>query len=348
MLEAYRHEALSAFARTLLLRAGMPQDKADDVAQVLVEGELLGRTTHGYALLAPYLREVRSGGMQVEGAPRVVNDFGACLTWDGGKLPGPWLMLRAVDEAIARARRLGIGAVSIQRSHHAACLGAYLRRATDQGLMLYIALTDPGFSSVAPFGGTTPVLTSNPIAFGAPGGDWPVHIDISTSMTTNGMVARMQSQGRRFEQPCLLDNQGQPSTDPAVIATTPPGTVLPLGGLEAGHKGYGIGLMVELLSGCLSGHGRAEPKGGWSASIFLLALDPAAFGGTDAFMKQATWLTDACRAATPRPGVAKVGVPGDDSEARRQRCLREGVPVEPSVMAALKPWSESLSVPMPC
>jgi len=341
------HEALTRFARELLQRAGMPDDKADDVAQILVEGELLGRTTHGYALLAPYLREIQSGGMQVAGGPRVVNDFGACLTWDGRKLPGPWLMLRAIDEAMARAQRFGIGAIALQRSHHAACLGAYLRRATDRGLMLYIALTDPGFSSVAPFGGSTPVLTSNPIAFGAPGGNKPVHIDLSTSMTTNGMVARMQAQGRHFDRPWLLDNQGHPSADPAVIAATPPGSILPLGGLEAGHKGYGIGLMVELLSGCLSGHGRAEPKEGWSASIFVLALDPAAFGGTEAYLKQATWLTEACRAATPRPGVGKVSVPGDDSEARRERYMRDGLPVDPSVMAALKPWSEALSVAMP-
>lgn len=344
---AFRHDALDGFALELLQRAGMPQDKAADVARVLVEGELLGRTTHGYALLAPYLREIQSGGMQVEGGPRTVNDFGACLTWDGRKLPGPWLMLRAVDEAMARAQRFGMGAVSLQRSHHAACLGAYLRRATDRGLMLYIALTDPGFSSVAPFGGLTPVLTSNPIAFGAPGTDQPVHIDISTSMTTNGMVARMQSRGLHFEQPCLLDNQGQPSTDPAVIATTPPGTILPLGGLDAGHKGYGIGLMVELLSGCLSGHGRAEPKDGWSASVFVLALDPAAFGGAEACLAQTTWLTDACRASTPRKGVARVSVPGDDSQARRQRHLRDGIRLDPAILAALKPWSTSLAVPMP-
>jgi len=346
----YRHDALEAFARQLLQRAGMPQDKAADVAQVLVEGELLGRTTHGYALLAPYLREIEAGGMQLEGEPRVVNDFGACLTWDGRKLPGPWLMRRATDEAMARARQFGMGAVALQRSHHAACLGAYLRRATEQGLLLYIALTDPGFSSVAPFGGTTPLLTSNPIAFGAPGGPGdagPVHIDISTSMTTNGMVARMQAQGRRFAQPWLLDNQGNASTDPGVIAATPPGSVLPLGGLDAGHKGYGIGLMVELLSGCLSGHGRAEPKEGWSASVFVLALEPAAFGGTEAFLKQAGWLADACRAATPRPGVDKVGVPGDDSEARRRQRMRTGVPLDATLMAALEPWSVTFAVPLP-
>lgn len=345
--KSYSYQALLDFARELLLAAGMPDDKAADVARILVEGELQGRTTHGCALLAPYLREIQSGNMQVQGNPRVVNDVGACLTWDGRRLPGPWLMTQAISEATARARRFGIGAISIQRSHHAACLGAYLRQATDQGLLLYIALTDPGFSSVAPFGGTTPVLTSNPIAFGAPTEDRPIHIDLSTSMTTNGMVAQMQSQHRQFRQPWLLDNQGQPSTDPAVISTFPPGTILPLGGLDAGHKGYGISLMVELLSGCLSGHGRAEPKDGWGASVFVLALDPGAFGGAPAYLKQANWLAEACRASTPRPGVEKVSVPGDDSGARRQRLIREGVPIRCDVIKALAPWSEQLSVPIP-
>lgn len=343
----YDHEVLTAFAQDLLQRAGMPDDKASDVAQVLVEGELRGRSTHGYTLLAPYLQEIHAGGMQLQGGPRVVNDLGACLTWDGRKLPGPWLVRRAVDEAMARARRLGLGAVAIQRSHHAACLGAYLGRATEQGFMLYIALTDPGFSSVAPFGGVTPVLTSNPIAFGAPAGERPVHIDLSTSVTSNGMVARLRAQGRQFAQPWLLDNAGLPSTDPAVINTTPPGSILPLGGLDAGHKGYGIGLMVELLSGCLSGHGRAEPHEGWSASLLVLVLDPAAFGGAEACHKQSTWLTEACRASVPRPGVERVGVPGDDSLARRAQRMREGLPLEPAVLAALAPWSQTLAVAMP-
>lgn len=343
----YRHDALIDFANQLLQRTGMPDDKAEAVSMILVEGELLGRSTHGYALLAPYLRDIQAGGMQLQGEPRVVNDFGACLTWDGRKLPGPWLMLRAIDAAIDRAEQFGMGAVTLQRSHHAACLGAYLHQATDRGYMLYVALTDPGFSSVAPFGGTTPVLTSNPIAFGAPAGDKPIHIDISTSMMTNGMAARLQSQGRQLDHPWLLDNKGQPSTDPSVITAIPPGTILPLGGLEAGHKGYGIGLMVELLSACLCGHGRAEPNEGWSASVFLLALKPAAFGGVDAYMKQVNWLAEACRNATPRPGVKKVSVPGDASQERRCQQLRDGVQLTPQIMQALAPWSDSLAVKMP-
>src|ERR1700724_231958 len=98
------HEVIS-FATALLTKAGLPSEKAEVVAEILVEGELANRSTHGLALLAPYLREIETGGMCVEGEPVVVCDVGACLTWDGRKLPGPWLVRKALDEAIDRAAR---------------------------------------------------------------------------------------------------------------------------------------------------------------------------------------------------------------------------------------------------
>lgn len=343
----YRPDVLLDFARTLLVRASMPADKAEAVAEILVEGELLGRATHGLALLAPYLKEVESGGMRVDGDPETVVDFGACLGWNGRKLPGPWLVLRVMDNAIARAGRFGMGAVTIQRSHHTASLGAYLSRATQRGYLMLLTLTDPGFSSVAPHGGIAPVLTSNPIAFGAPTKGAPILVDISTSMVTNGMVARHKREGRRFEQPWLLDNHGRPSTDPEVIFTNPPGSVLSLGGLDAGHKGYGIGMMVELLTGCLSGHGRAEPNEGWSAAVFLLVVDPAAFGSDEAYLRQVEALAAACHASPPRPGFDQVRLPGEASAERRAAALRDGMTIDPEILIALGPWAEKLVVPLP-
>ncbi|HLZ66597.1 MAG TPA: Ldh family oxidoreductase [Aliidongia sp.] len=343
----YPRDAIADFARALLERASMPSDKALAVAEILVEGELSGRSTHGLALLAPYLREIETGGMRVDGDPETVADFGACLGWDGRKLPGPWLVLRAMDQAMARASRFGMGAVTIRRSHHTASLGAYLSRATDRGYLMLLTLTDPGFSSVAPHGGIAPVLTSNPIAFGAPTKGAPILVDISTSMVTNGLVAKHRREGRPFEQPWLLDNQGRPSTDPEAIFTEPPGSVLPLGGLDAGHKGYGIGMMVELLTGCLSGHGRAEPGDGWSAAVFLLVVDPAAFGSDEAYLRQVTALATACRASPPRPGFDRVRLPGEASAERRAAQLRDGMAIDPAILVALRPWAEKFAVPWP-
>jgi L-lactate dehydrogenase len=344
---SYRPEAIVDFAKALLLKAAMPDEKAEAVAKILVEGELLGRSTHGLALLAPYLKDIESGGMALDGEPEVVSDFGACLTWDGRKLPGPWLVTRGLSEAISRAARFGMGAVAIQRSHHTASLGAYLKPVTDRGYLAFLTLTDPGFSSVAPHGGVAPVLTSNPFAFGAPTEAVPIIVDISTSMVTNGMVAKMKREGRRFDEPWLLDARGVPSTDPNVIFADPPGTVLPLGGLEAGHKGYGLGMMIEVLSGCLSGRGRAEPSDGWSAAVFLLVMDPAAFGGAEAFKRQVASLVDACHRSAPRPGFDRVRLPGEASDERRAAQMRDGMRVDPGIMQALEPWLEKLGVSPP-
>src|SRR5258708_11374083 len=226
------HEVI-AFATALLTKAGLPREKAEVVAQILVDGDRGNRSPHGLAMLGPYLREIETGGMCVEGGPVVVSDVGACLTWDGRKLPGPWLVQKAVDEAIDRAARFGMGAVAIQRAHHTASLGSYLKSATDRGYIAFITLTDPSHSSVAPFGGTKPVLTSNPFAFGAPTDTIPILVDVATSMATNGRVAKMHREGQKFATDSLLDAQGTPTKGPAMLFSEAVRSILPFGRVEA-------------------------------------------------------------------------------------------------------------------
>ncbi|MEZ2407357.1 L-lactate dehydrogenase [Bosea sp. OAE752] len=343
----YRADDLVALARGLLERAGMPADKAADVAEVLVEGDLFGKSTHGLALLPLYLREIETGGLMVAGDPKVLNDFGACLTWDGRKLPGPWLARRATAAAIERAKRFGLGAVAIQRSHHTACLGAYLQPAVDAGCMMLLTLTDPGHSSVAPFGGVTPALTSNPIAFGAQAPGGPILIDMSTALMTNGGVAAFRQRGEPLPHPFLMDAQGRSTVDPNVIAADPPGSILPLGGLEAGHKGFSIGLIVELLTGCLCGRGRAEGGDGWSAAVFILVIDPSAFGGADDFDRQVEALVGLCRASAPRPGFDHVDLPGSRALARRDWQRSDGVLLSAGIVAGLAESARRFGFVMP-
>ena len=125
--------ALTAFASSLVERAGVRRDIATDVADVLVTADLLGHTTHGLALLAPYLGEIERGTMARSGAPDIVSDRPAAQTWDGRRLPGPWLTLRALDAAAKMARECGTGTVVIRRSHHIACLAVYLLRQPSAG-----------------------------------------------------------------------------------------------------------------------------------------------------------------------------------------------------------------------
>ena len=348
MSARYSAAALTTFACELLTRAGLEEEKAAVVAEILVEGDLLGHTTHGLQLLAPYLAELERGGMTRSGQPEVVADFPAAVTWDGRRLPGPWLAVRALELAVERARRNGACTVVIRRSHHLACLAAYLKRVTDQGLMVVLTCSDPVVASVAPHGGRTGVLTPNPIAAGWPTDGAPVLLDVSMSITTNGLTHRLQRERRRFPGLWALDAAGNPTDDPGVLSADPPGSLLPLGGLDHGHKGYALGLLVEALTGGLAGHGRAEPSEGWGANVHLQVFEPALFGGSEAFVRQTSWVAAACRAAPPRPGEARrVRLPGEEALRRRADQLASGVELHAEILPALAPWSARLGLPLP-
>jgi L-lactate dehydrogenase len=148
-------------------------------------------------------------------------------------------------------------------------------------------------------------------------------------------------------QPWIQDAQGTPTHDPAVLFNEPRGTLLPLGGLEAGHKGYALALLIEALTAGLAGHGRADAAEGWGATVFVQVLDPAAFGGRDAFDRQMDWLVDACHAATPRAGGAPVRLPGERALRLHREQSEHGVALYHEIMPALAPWGAKLGVKMP-
>jgi L-lactate dehydrogenase len=343
MSARYRAEDLVAFASALLTKSGLDGEKSRDVAEILVEGDLLGHTTHGLALLAPYLDDLEKGGMNQDGEPRVLADFPAAVTWDGMKLPGPWLVRRAIDLAMQRARVNGTCSVVIRRSHHIACLEAYLKPVADAGFVVMLMCSDPGCKGVAPHGGKKDVYTPNPIAAAWPTNEEPVMMDISMSITSLGMAKRLANDGKKFAGKWAMDADGN-STDEAA----PNGPLLPIGGVDHGHKGYALGLLVETLTSGLCGFGRADDVSGWSANVFLQIFDPALFGGRDQFVRQTEWIANACRQTPPRPGFDRVRLPGEAALARRQQQLQRGIELYPVVMSALELWITKLSIDRPC
>ncbi len=332
----YDAQALIDYATRLLAAAGLAEAHRDAVARTLVEGDLLGHDTHGLALLPGYLDALASGSMCRSGDPLVLSDKPAALLWDGRRLPGPSLVQRGIDTLAPRARAYGSATLVIRRSHHIACLAAYLLRATQEGLVLLLSSSDPSVQSVAPHGGTRAVFTPNPIAIGVPTSNTPFLIDISSSVTTNAMTARRHKAGELFEEPWMLDAQGHATREPGVLFDTPPGTILPLGGLAAGHKGFGLAVLIEALTSGLAGFGRADPAEGWGATVFMSLYDPDAFGGAADFRRQMDWLAQACRDNPPRPDVSRVRMPGDGGMTRRAAQLEGGVRLHPQIRPALE------------
>jgi LDH2 family malate/lactate/ureidoglycolate dehydrogenase len=343
----YPAETLRAFAHALLERAGMRADIASDVAEVLLEADLLGHTTHGLALLAPYLDELEHGRMAKSGEPEVLNCRPAAQRWDGKRLPGPWLTLRALDASMRMAREFGTGSVAISRSHHIACLAAYLKRATDQGFVAIVESSDPTVRAVAPHGGISPFITPNPIAAGLPTSGDPILIDVSTSITSMGYAKQQMLASKPLPGHWLIDAHGEPTADPTVLFTEPTGALLPLGGIDAGHKGFALGLLVEAMTAGLAGSGRADPPEGWTGTAFVQVLDPEAFGGLAAFKRQMDRIVADARAATPRKGMDGVRMPGERGLQRYREQLTRGVALYPAILPALAPWATKYAVPMP-
>ncbi len=332
----YDADALVHYATQLLQHAGLADSMAPTVADTLVQGDLLGHDTHGLALLAGYVKALDDGTMKREGEPLVVSERPAAVLWDGQRLPGPWLVNQGLDLLTPRARELGTASLVIRRSHHIACLAVYLLRALQDGMLLMLACSDPNTASVAPFGGTQAVFTPNPLALGFPLAQGGVMVDISASITTNGMSNRKHKAGELFDEEWLIDAQGRPSRDPAALAAQPPGTLLPVGGLSHGHKGYGMALLVEALTAGLAGHGRADAPEGWGATVHLTLYDLQAFGGKADFLRQMDHVAQQCRANVPVDAARPPRLPGERGLQRRAQQRKDGVQLHPSIAPSLQ------------
>jgi LDH2 family malate/lactate/ureidoglycolate dehydrogenase len=344
--QPYPYDTLTEFARALFASTGFDADKSEAIARVLLEADLMGHTTHGLALVPWYVAAAGSGEMTRDGEPQVVSDRGACVVWNGRRLPGTWLTSRAVDLAIERARAFGIASVSIGESHHSGALAAYLERVTSVGLAALITCSTASVSAVAPFGGMKSLLTPNPFAAGFPTDGDPIILDISASITTLSMVKEKAAAGENFAHDWLLTADGRPTNDPQAVMSEG-GSLLPVGGLDHGHKGYALGLLIESMTHGFSGVGRADAPSGNCTSIYVQVMDPEGFAGLANFTRQTEWLAEACRANPPRPGVEAVRVPGDRAMRLKRQALAEGVRLSEATVAALKTQAEALGVTAP-
>jgi L-lactate dehydrogenase len=336
MPNRFSAQALTDFTAALFSAAGMDADKAQTVARLLVLTDMLGRPTHGVALAPLYLDQLDKGLMAPRGEPEVVQDTGSTVVWDGGYLPGLWLVERALQAGFERVARHGVVTFAMRRSHHIACLAALVKQATDRGLVAILATSDPAFGFVAPYGGREPLLTPNPFAIGYPGTRTPVLVDICASITTVSMARRKAAAGEPFEHAWLMDGQGRPTTDARALEQTEPrGSLLLLGGQEYGHKGFGLALMVEALTQGLAGFGRKDTEKRWGGNVFLQLLDPEAFAGRDAFLAQMDFLTDRCHANAPLHEGTPVRMPGEQAERNIAAARAQGVALSDTTVGQL-------------
>lgn len=349
-------EALEQWTASVLEAAGVRPHHARDTAAVLAYADLAGIDSHGVARLPAYVEAVRTGVLRTDAEPVLAVGSGAVALVDGQDLLGHPVSRFALATAIERAHCHGVGWVNVRSSSHHGPAGAYVHEAARQGLVA-LAATNTG-PVVSPAGAARAFLGTNPLALGVPvAGEPPFVLDMSTSAVSGGKFEIALRAGTDVPLGWGLDPQGRPTTDPTEVYPGK-GALLPLGSdaERSAHKGFGLALLVELLTAVLSG-GPAGPDVGNltfraaaaapRVSHWFLVLDPAHLGEEDGIPARAASLLGRLRAMEPVDPGLPVRTPGQRAAEEAARRRAHGIPLDGETVAALRALGERLGRPLP-
>lgn len=322
-------QPLAEFVTSVFAAAGVPAESAALVANSLVDANLCGHDSHGVMRVPQYVGFLQSGQYKPDAPFTVLNETPAVVAADGGWGLGQVQAFRLLSRLIPKAKALGVASGTLRNCGHIGRLGEYAEAAAKQNLALMAMVNSHGAGRrVAPPGGTQGRIGTNPICFGVPTTGDPVILDFGTSAVAEGKVRVHFQKGEPVPAGWLLDSAGQPTTDPAALYATPPGSILPFGGPQA-YKGFGLGLLIDLLCGGLSG-GRCanpnDPMAGVGNAVVFAVFDPAAFGGVDHFLSQTDGLTGFVRGTPPAPGQT-ITLPGDPERKAKAERTKTGIAI---------------------
>jgi uncharacterized oxidoreductase len=323
-------QELRAIAEKIFAALRVPPDEAAWVAELLVRANLAGHDSHGVIRIPQYAQAIRAAQVQ-PGAPfEVVHESPATALVDGHWGLGQVVARRAMALAIAKANAVHVGSVGVYNLYHVGRLADYTRMAAEAELVGIMMVNGGGASPiVAPFGGAAGRLATNPISIAFPtGSPLPFLLDMATSVVAEGKVRVKRQRGEPTPEGWLIDHRGRPTTDPNVLYGEPRGALLPLGG-SSGHKGYGLALVVEILSGILARAGYARPGAHrFSNGTFIIAIDIGAFVDPAQFRAEVEDLLRYLKSAPTAPGVEAIWYPGEPEALEQERRERDGIPLE--------------------
>jgi (2R)-3-sulfolactate dehydrogenase (NADP+) len=312
--------ATAAVAAAALERAGASPEMAGAAAAALVYADASGLATHGLSRLGLYCGHLRSGRTNGRAQPSIRHDQNACCLIDAGGGLAYLALARAAAEAVARARRFGLGLAGVTNSHHAGAMAYHLRPLADEGMLGLAFSNSP--AAINAWGGRRPLYGTNPIAAVVPRAmGAPLVVDLSLTEVVRGKIMLYAAQGKPIPPGWALDRDGNPTTDAKAALT---GSLAPIGGA----KGAALALLVEILCCALTGAALGfendsyfEPGNRPRIGHTLLAIDPAAMAGREVFLERVEALVAAMAAD------AGVRLPGARRDAAFVRAQAEGVEI---------------------
>jgi len=343
------HSTLKNFLERIFIAAEATVDEARIVADSLTESNLLGHDSHGAIRVPQYVRMIKNGLIVPGNKPEVIKDEGSTLIVDGHYTFGQVIVRQAMSQAIEKAQERGLVQLGIRRTNHIGRLGEYATQAAEAGLLGWLVANNSGAGQiVAPVGGLEGRLATNPIAFAAP---WKENecflLDMTTSIAPEGKVRVALNKGQQLPEGWLLDPQGNPSRNPADLYGPPWGTLMPLGGSMA-HKGFGLGLMVEILGGLLTGDGYSRSgQTRLGNGVFGFVADIECFMPREEFNNHMQKLLAHIKSCPTRDGFDEVLVPGEPEHRARRMRLEEGIPLDDETWRQLTELAAELGVDVP-
>jgi uncharacterized oxidoreductase len=340
---------LEQFAGALLASAGVEQQEAVLVARSLVGANLRGHDSHGVMRIPSYVAQLEQGKLVSPARVDTVKETPSVTVWDGNWGFGQVLAQRLTSRLIQSAREVGVAAGTLRQSGHIGRLGEYAEMAAAEGMaLILVANNHGGTPRVAPVGGKRARIGTNPLCIGVPTSAEPVVLDFGTSATAEGKVRVRKIAGQPVPPGWLLDADGKPTTDPNSLYADPPGTILPMGGDQA-YKGFGLGLVIDMLAGGFSGGpcSNAQPIPPRGNCVLFIVLDGRHFAGHEHLVEQATQLAGYVRECPTREGVERVLLPGDPERATLAVRSRDGIPLDDGNWKQLTGLADRLGVSAP-
>ncbi|HEY4067815.1 MAG TPA: malate/lactate/ureidoglycolate dehydrogenase [Burkholderiaceae bacterium] len=331
-------EPLRAAVHELMLGFGSEPREIELVADNLIQANLTGHDSHGIGMLPRYANAFLEGGLKPNAHVQTRLDGGTLLALDGQAGFGQVIGFETMQLGIARAKAQGSCIVALANSHHLCRIGAWAEMAVAEGLISMHFVNVISRPIVAPFGGRDARFGTNPFAVGIPvAGREPVILDLATSIIAQGKTRVAHNKGEALPDGCLLDDLGEPTTDPKF------GVVEPLGALRTfgEHKGFGLALVCELLGGALAGgltaHGPADGKQRVLNGMLTVLFDPARLGNSAVWSSEMQAFLDWVVSSKPQTGVERVRVAGEPERESRARRGANGIPVDATT------WNELLA-----
>ena len=343
---------LRAFMEHVFEKEGFASEDAAVIADVLMQADLFGIESHGAQRMMYYHQNIASGSVNVGAEIEIVRETPVSSLIDAHFSMGQIAAVRAMRMAMNKAKKSGIGMVCVRNSSHYGIAGYYTLMAAKEGLCAF-SMTNTGPIMVPTFGREM-MLGTNPISFCMPADPVPFWFDASTTVVTLGKVEVYDKRGKPMPHGWTIDEEGKSSTDAAKmnrsILDGGKGGILPLGGegeLLGGHKGYGLAIMVEALTGVLA-QGLLSPDmqgaHGDHTSHFFLAFDPGMFGDPNEIRAGMSRYLRMLRESEKAPGCGRIYTPGEKAHEAQKERLIHGIPVEEKTLSELREIARGLGV----